>query len=464
MYSLISILVVMVVGLALAALYFFLYARREKGTAVKKKRQKRQDRNTVIKSANRKLSQDPKDPEALLSLASLYYQEEDYEKAYRYYNTLADLCAIDPELDEFDIALRRAISALKLKNYEEAYKGLIYAKSISSESFEVNFHLGYLEYLRKSYEKAASLLSLAKRDQPDHFQTIKYLGLSLFRDKRYDEAMKVLKSAITYEPNDKEALFILGQCYYELGSNDNALRTFTHLRTDPKLGPHACLFAGTINMNSQRPAKAIDDFKIGLRHPNLKISVENELKYRLSAAYFKERDIEKAITLLKEIVQVNPDYKDTRDLIDRYQELSKSRILQAYLISLTSEFVTLCRKIAASYFERAKGKLKDISIMREEYVDILAEIHTNKWEDLVLFRFIRSVGVVGELAVRDFYTRCRDLKTKRGVCICAGEFSESARHYVEARLIELVNKEGLMRLFERLSGFSDMTQQQDSTA
>jgi restriction endonuclease Mrr len=63
------------------------------------------------------------------------------------------------------------------------------------------------------------------------------------------------------------------------------------------------------------------------------------------------------------------------------------------------------------------------------------------------------------LAVREFYARCRDLKTRRGVCICAGEFSETARHYVEARLIELVDKEGLMRLFDRLAKSSDELRQ-----
>ena len=463
MYSLVNILVIAFVVLALVTLYLI---HRAKGGLNKDPQQKarRQGRSDTIKSANRRLAQDSKDPDSLLSLASLYYEEENFERAFRYYNSLSDLCAANPDLDEFDITLKRAISAVKLKNYENAYKGFAFAKSIEPDSFEANHYLGYMEYLRKRYEAAAKLLLLAKRAQPDNSQTTKYLGMSLFKCKRYDEAMKALKSAITYEPNDKEALYTLGQCYYELGSNDNALRTFTHLRVDARLGPHACLFAGTINMNSNETAKAIADFELGLRHPNLKIALENELKYRLAIAYFQEKGIEKAISLLKEIIQVNPDFKDVRELTAKYQELNKNRSLQTYLISSTSEFVTLCRKIAASYFPHAKSKLQDISIMKNDYVDILAEIFTSKWEDLVLFRFMRPTGLVGELVVREFYARCRDLKTRRGVCICAGEFSETARRYVEARLIELIDKESLMRLFDRLTKSSDDLQKRNSVA
>ncbi len=458
MYSLVNILVIIFIVLAIVTLYLLPRTKGEQNKDPKKKAIK-QARSKTIKSANRRLAQNPKDPDSLLSLASLYYKEENFGNAFRYYNTLFDLCSANPDLDEFDIVLKRAISAVKMKNYEEAYKGFAYAKSIGSDNFEVNHYMGYLEYLRKRYEAAAKLLLLAKRAQPDNSQTTKYLGMSLFKCKRYDEAMRALKSAITYEPNDKEALYSLGQCYYELGSNDNALRTFTHLRVDAGLGPSACLFAGTINMNSHESAKAIEDFELGLRHANLKIPLEKELKYRLAAAYFQEKDIVKAISLLKEIVQVDPDFKDVRGLSAKYQELSKNRSLQTYLISSTSEFVTLCRKIAASHFPHAKAKLQDISIMQNDYVDILAEIYTIKWEDLVLFRFMRSTGVVGELAVKEFYARCRDLKTRRGVCICAGEFSETARHYVEARLIELVDKEGLMRLFDKLAKSSDELQQ-----
>jgi hypothetical protein len=52
---------------------------------------------------------------------------------------------------------------------------------------------------------------------------------------------------------------------------------------------------------------------------------------------------------------------------------------------------------------------------------------------------------VGELSVRDFHARVKDLKAGKGYCITAGVFSEEAKRFVEARLIDLIEKQALMQ-------------------
>jgi hypothetical protein len=132
-------------------------------------------------------------------------------------------------------------------------------------------------------------------------------------------------------------------------------------------------------------------------------------------------------------------------LLAKYRELNSNRNLQIFLLGTASDFVTLCRKIALLYFPKAKVKITDISVQGNEYADILAEVETSKWSDLILFRFIRSQGTVGELSVRDFHARVKDLKAGKGYCITAGTFSEEARRFVEARLIDLIDKSVLMQ-------------------
>ncbi len=444
-------IVVAAVALIFVAVFVVLYLRHNRsGSEKKQSPASAKDRSTIIKSANKRLAQNPRDPDALTALAEAYYKDDDYEKAARHYGTLISLCAMHSELDEFDFTLKHALSMLKLKDYEEAYKGLIIAREMNSENFELNYNLGYLEYLRKNYEKASNLLSQSLRTHPDNAQATRYLGLSLFRDKRYAEAVKNLRKTIEYEPDNKDALYALGQCYHELGSNDNALKIFTHLRTDPRLGPNAALYAGTININSRSYENAILDLVIGLRHDGLKIETEKELKYRLAVAYINQNQIDRALGLLHEILQVDTSYKDTRDLVHKYQELSKNKLLQVYMVAPTSEFVTLCRRIASTYYSKGKAKLVDISIFKNEYIDIQAEVNTAKWEDVVLFRFVRSEGIVGELIVRELYMRCRDLKAGRGLCLTVGEYSKGAEQFVEARLVDLIDKQGLLKIFNNL--------------
>jgi tetratricopeptide (TPR) repeat protein len=450
-YIIISVVAVIVVAFG-AVVISRLFFAGDKGK--KKKRQKKikvKDRNKIIRETNRRLAQNPKDPEALLALAELYYTEAIYDKSLAYYSTLMGLCGGNSEINEFDVTVRYGLSALKLGNQEAAYKSLIYARTLEENNFELCYHLGYLEYLRKEFEKAISLLRKAAQLEPEHVQTVRLLGHAFFKNSQYNEAAEELRKAVDFEPNDKESLFVLAQCHYEQGKNDRALNIFTHLRLDSSIGPKAALFAGTIHLNGNDYPKAIMDFEIGLKHKEIRPEIALELKYRLAAAYIKQSDMNRALSLLEDVYMLKPDYKDVGKLIGYYRELLTNKDLQVFLLAPPSEFLTLCRRIATNYFEAGKTKLINITLNKSEYADILAEVHTRRWEDMIMFRFVRTNGVVGELVVRDFYTICKENRAGRGFCITPGEFTEGAKQFVEARLIDLIDKDEIFKLFKRIT-------------
>ena len=333
---------------------------------------------------------------------------------------------------------------------EDAYRGLMVARTIRQDDFNVDYNLGVLEYQKKAYEKAVSLLTQAVSSQPENAVALRYLGNSYFKIKSYKEALIALRKAIDYEPEDKESLFAAAECYYELGNLEQALKIFTHLRADPVLGPSASLFAGTVHLNQRLFERAVADFEIGLRHQNAKLETVVELKYRLAAASLKMQDIGRAVTLLNDVQLVYPNFKDVPALLIKYRELNSNRNLQTFLLGTMSDFVTLCRKIALLFFPKAKVKITDISVQGNDWADILAEIETSKWSDVILFRFIRSQGTVGELSVRDFHARVKDVKAGKGYCITAGIFSEEAKRFVEARLIDLIEKQALMQILNSI--------------
>ncbi len=452
------LILVIVVAAVFLVMEFTRRGKKKRGNSGRKPRSR--DRNTIRRDAERRLSQNPKDPEALQALANLSFQDEEWEKAMKTYSVLIDLCATNADLDEFEMTLKYALAALKVKNYEEAYKSLMIARSMKNDVFEVNHNLGFLEYKRKNYDKSAALLMLALQKQPEHQETQRYYGLSLFRIKRFRDALTALRKVVDLQPDDKEALFAMGECYYELGQNDPAIRIFTHLRPDPQLGPSAALFAGTIHLNGRQFPKAIMDLEIGLRHKQIRQDVALELRYRLAAAYVKQQEVGKALRLLDEIQEVNPGYRDVPALVKRYQELSDNRNLQTFLMAPPSEFVTLCRKVVSSYFPRSKTKIIDISIQKNEFADILAQVETRKWEDLVLFRFIRTTGQVGELLLRDFHSRIKDMKAGRGFCMTAGTYTDGAKAFVEARLLDLIEKDKLMTVLQTADRQGEMIPQE----
>ena len=398
-------------------------------------------RDTIFKNATKALEHNPRDPAALAELGDLYYREENWEQAFRTYGTLTELG--HQAANEFEANLRWAMSALKLGFTEEALRGFTAARLINANSFEVNSNMGTLEFQRKNYEKAIQLLSQARVQEPEHAPTLRTLGHSFFRIKKNKEAMVFIRKAIEIAPDDKESLFTLAECYHEANQTEQAQRIFNHLRGDPVMGSSACLASGMISANVRQYEKAIQDFELGLRHESIKAEVRTELRYRLAQCALKVNDIAKALPLLRSIQAENPSYKDVAVLIGKYQELNANKNLQIYLMAPSGDFVALCRKIVISYFPKAKVKVANITVNKNEWADILVEVDTPKWSDLIMFRFIRNQGSVGELIVRDFHSHIKDVKAGKGVCVSVGLFSDEARRYTEARLIDLIEKEKL---------------------
>ncbi|NNM68309.1 MAG: tetratricopeptide repeat protein [Spirochaetales bacterium] len=445
---LLLIFIILILVAALIFLFFFTFGKSDKEK--KSGKAKKKDKSALFKEANRRLSQNPKDPDALMILADLQFSDNDFEKAAKTYGILATLTATNPNLDEFTINLRYGLSMIRLGQNDEAYKSLLIAKALKPEGFEVNFNLGQLDFLRRNYEKAAAALKVAHASAKDHPGTIKYLGQSLFKLKSYKEAGVLLKRAIDLEPNDKETFFYLAQTYFELGQSENAVKIFMHLRPDPEIGPQASLFAGTIHFNARQYQAAIEDLELGLKHEKVPEDIFLEMKYRLAAAYTQAQNMDAALRQFRDIRTVNPGYKDTAEQIRRLSEFHSNKNLQIYMMAPTSEFVSLCRNLTSTFFPKAAVKIVDVTVNKNEYADITCEISTTKWEDVIMFRFIRTSSPVGELFLRDMQTRLKDVHAGRGFCVTAGSFTQTAKQFVEARLIDLVEKDALLKAMSSL--------------
>ena len=436
-----------VLGVAVAA---FLVIRSAGGK--KDRRPAQRDRNAVIRAAKRRLAQDPRDIEANTDLAEMYYREENWAEAHRHYRLLLDLSASNPEMDEAGLTVRHALCALHLGKTEEAYKGLVIASTLDKGNFDVNFNLGVLEYNRKAYQHAGALLAAAQTARPDHLPTAKYLGLAEFRQKKYPNAAALLRKWLEAHPEDKECVAVQGQCYFYMKRFDLAGRIFSHLRPDPEHGPLACLYSATIRLYERSYDAAIADLEIGLRHPTLPQDLGLEMRYRLASAHLRMNRVDRATQAWREIVAINPAYRDAGQLLKSYEEVSSNRYLQTYLMGTSSEFVNLCRQLVmVSLEDQGTVKITDVAVHASEYADVLAAVTSRKWEETVLFRFLRSTGDVGDLLLRELNARLKDIRASRGVCFTAGKFNDGAKAYVEARLVDLREKEALLKQFQQLA-------------
>ena len=448
-----SPLIFVLLGLIIAGLFVLIMVNAIKSRAAKGnsgKRQKSKSREQLMKEANKRLAQNPKDPLALVILADVYFNDGLWEKAMMAYGSIIEGIGANSPVDEVEATMRHGICAMNLKRYDEAYHSLMVARGLKPDVFEINYQLGTIEYNRKSYEKAILLLGAANEKQPDHLEVRKFLGMSHFRLKRYKEAIDKLKGVIDLQMDDKEAIYYLAYSYFENGQLDMSVQLFSHLRADPGFGPQASLMAGSIHLKTKQFDEALLDFEIGLKHKIMKKEVSLELRYRLASTLMKKQEIQEALKQLRAIYEIDPAYKDVAAQIQSNTELSRNEYLKTYLIGAPSDYVSLCRRICTTFFAKARTKIIDIYVGEGDFSDVLAEVETPSWEDTILFRFIRSTGSIGEFVLRDLYTKSKDLKAGRAFCITAGSFSEGALKFVEARSIDLVDKDGLMKSLNKL--------------
>jgi tetratricopeptide (TPR) repeat protein len=421
----------------------------EQETAPKKKSSK--DQKNHIKDAQKKLSQNPRDPNALMIIGDAYFNNEAWGEAYKVYEILVELLEQgNRTLNEFLIQQRYGLTALQLNLEENAYRGLQIARTLRQDNLEVNYNLGVLEFKRSNYERAIALFQSARAIDQEYTPTLRYLGHALFKIKRYKEAMAFIRRAIDLTPDDKESLYVLGECYYEANQSEQALKIFNHLRTDPSVGANACYLSGVISFNTNKFEKAVEDFELGLKYSNVQPEIKSEMKYKLADSYLKINNISKALAVFKNIQAETPGYRDVPALIAKYQELNTNKNLQIFLFAPAADFIALCRRVVSSYYTRARVKINDVSLNKNEWADILAEIDTQQWSELVMFRFIRTTNLVGEITIRDFHSHLKEVNAGKGICITVGYYSEEAKHFTEARLIDLIEKEQFAKLLKSM--------------
>jgi len=419
------------------------------GNSKVSRRYAQKSRQNIIRDATKKLAQDPHNPQGLIPLANLYYEEQLWDKAYPLYDTMLNIAVAHPQINAQEAALRQGICATKIGKYEDAMKGLIQAYKLAGDSFEVNFYLGQCYFQNKDYDHAIPLLRKAITINKEIPETYRFLGMALYNFHSCKDSLPYLKKALDITPDDKELLFCMADAMNETGRGEQALKIFMHLRPDPKFGAKSCLSAGIIHTGQNAHDKAIQDFEIGLKHTDAPLDIMTNIRYRLAHEYLQASDMAKALTVLKDIQSSSPGYKDVPALISRYSELNQNSNLRTYMIAGSSDFTALCRKIVSVYYGKAYVKILDIQAT-SECTEIQTEVETPKWEDTVIFRFYRTNGTTGELFVRDFHARLRDSKTGRGICFTSGVYTEEARKFIEGRPIDLIDKTGLIKILNKI--------------
>lgn len=444
----IAVLISVIVGAGLICILMaFSSIKKNKSTTTKKKKSK--NNPNIIRDCSKKLAKDPRNIEALKELADVYYSDSKFEKAFPLYQMLFNLMGVHVELDQQIIASRYGICAYKMEKLDESISGFSKILRMNPKDFDGNFYLGKILLEKKDYEKSILCLKRANSIKSDLTEVCELLGYALYESKKYRECINYLKKVLDENPDNKKALFYFANSLEESSMGEKALKLFMHLRTDPTFGAESCIECGKLHEKQGQYEKSIQDYEIALKLESINPESKLSVFYKIAQTYLAMHNISKAIYYWKQIQSSSQNYKDVNALVARYQELNQNNNLQAYLMSGTSDFVVLCRKIVSGFYPDSFVKIEAVNVATES-IEVLCTVESSKWIDSELFRFFRNTGSIGELYIRDCHSKMRDIKCDRGFCVTAGTFTEEAKKYVEGRPIDLIEKTKLIQVLKKV--------------
>ena len=449
-----SVLIAVIVAAVLVVFLMMskIVAQKHKNSSLIEKVHKK-GKSALVKEAEKKLVKDPHNIPALETIGEIYYQDKNWEKVWGVYKTLYDLSAAHIEIDVAKSTLRMGLSAFYQNRIEDAVNVLMVTIKKDPDNFEANLVLGKVLLQKNIIDKAAYCLKKAKTLMPENNEVNALLGKCLFKMQKYRESLQFIKQALEESPDNKELLYDMAVAMSECGLSEKALKVFIHLRPDPEFGPLSCLEAGKMHERVKDFQNAIKDYEIALRHQNMNEQLAIQIKYRLGNTYIAMNNISQGLVYLKQVQMMKAGYKDTDSLVSRYAELNQNKNLQIYLLSGTSDFVALCRKLISVFFKESFVKIEDIQVT-SGFVEIVCNAENVKWESKQIFRFYRTQNKIGDLYIREFHGKIRDTKCDNGVCVTVGSFSESAHRFVEGRPLTLVEKDELTKMLKKITAMN----------
>lgn len=248
---------------------------KDKAEAVSLEQEKREVKaedvaDRLIQEYEARLSKEPKNLKLLRSIAELYTQKADYDRALEYYNLMLNTEGVN------DPSLERAIADLTARKFDHARAKLNPESPSYAEDKEK------LEADKLAYQIAETKRRVDR--YPTDLQLRFELGQLYFQADKISEAIQEFQRAQANPHIRIPALNYLGQCFDRRGMNDLAARTF---------------------QNAIKEKVLFDDEK-------------KELIYRLGLVLEKSGKKEDAIEQFKQVYEVDIGYRDVAAKVDAY--------------------------------------------------------------------------------------------------------------------------------------------------
>ncbi|TCZ73947.1 tetratricopeptide repeat protein [Flaviaesturariibacter aridisoli] len=241
-----------------------------------------------------------------------------------------------------------AKALMALRRYPEARLRYLELEKLGDQSADTYNQLMTLSFNMRQFPEAVKYAQLLKGVDPS-VKVAYYIGKAQYDDENYGEAIKYLNEAAKEDPSNAQVPYLVARAYADMNNNKLAIPYFIKaLELEPKntrwMYETALIYY------------AMNDDKNSLKYFELAIDngirQDNEFKENLAIAYLNNKQVDKGLAILEEMVQRRPAdltllnmiaeanydakrYEAAIDYWDKMLELDKTNAPALYMIGMS---------------------------------------------------------------------------------------------------------------------------------
>ncbi|MFW6138593.1 MAG: tetratricopeptide repeat protein [Spirochaetota bacterium] len=379
-------------------------------------------------------------------IAQCYEYMGNLEMALVEYNRVALGTVFKPPLHENDIHFKIGMVNLKLGNLKKAFNEFSTVVSLDPQYADAYFYLGMISKKRNQLQKAMDYLDKAVHNKREYPQAYLELGIIAYKLNHLSKARKALLQALSQNPEVSEAHYYYGLVLEKEKSFQKSIEEFNLSVSDDRFKFDSYLHLGDIYREMGQDQKARDCFEKALEFGTDNTQALLEAKYKYANYLVQFGEINKALSLWREINTMSPHYKDVETKINIYSEISKSENLTRFITCSKKEFLEIVKKLCRFM----DVLVEDYSFGEENFVELKGSFRLGREDIPCIVHAARWTTTVGEIPVRELLERMTESGANKGIFIVTSDFSEKAQVLSTTRPLDLVNRQGLENMLTRV--------------
>lgn len=406
--------------------------------------------NEAIKELKVVLNKNDRDAHSHYLLGECYYNQNNYEWAMPEYKSVLKLNDYNQHFSEHQVRAKMAAIYLHYNKLEEAQKEFLLMTKLQPNNFMNYYNIGKIFQDRNFLDNAYTYYKRALHINPQHADSLFKAGEVSYYQKRFGDALVEFQTVLNINRQLIKANYYIGMIHLQSKNFAQAIGEFDKSVLDPEFKLPSLAQKGRALFECGEVDKAIIELERAYRLIKTDDTTALAIKYYLSLCYEETRKLDKAIELWEAISRIRPTYQDVADKLANYSELRVDDKIKDFLIASNTDFLETCKNIV-TYLDH---EIIDVTAGKENRIDIVASENESKWRNTRknkrFIRIIRSNDIIGDSVIRDVLEETKLVGGTKAMIIASNKFSRQAVEFAKTRPIDLIDRNGLSKLLNKI--------------